>query len=177
MSTPKPDTKEKTLIQQLKSPKENEVLSAIKSIKTHGTIHSVEPLLICWNKSTSQAIDDEIQNVFSSLKISNSQPIVLEKLSDDAFQKIRQPLLNALWQSGIEYADHIPVLTEIAVKGNYMEVFEVITVIENLEGPFDETSLMDAIWIIKNNKEKVDASAKPMIDELEKLLNKLNNQL
>lgn len=177
MTQKKIDTKEKALLKQLQSKNEKEILQAVKSIKSHGSIHAVQPLLDCWNNTSSPTINDEIQEVFASLKISNAQPIIIEVLLDKTYQPIHQSLLNALWQSGISYADYISKLTEVAVKGNYMEAFECLTIIENLDGPFEESEIMDAIWVIKNNKEHIEDTARPMIDELEKVLHKINNQL
>lgn len=173
----KKTSKEKILIQQLESKESSEVSSAIKSLKTHGTIDAIFPLIDTWRKTSSQNIKDEVHEVFSSLKISNAQKLILEALNDKKNESIKQQLLNSIWNSGIDYADYVKEIVAIAIDSNYMEIFECITIIENLEGPFEEQIIMDSIWIIKENGKNVDENAQPMLLELNKLLHEIDSKL
>ena len=45
--------------------------------------------------------------------------------------------------------DHIPELIEASCSGNYMVILEALTVLENLEGPFNEDDLFQANTLLQ----------------------------
>ena len=61
----------------------------------------------------------------------------------------------------MDMTDHIPLLIEICISGNFMVILEGLTVLENLEGPFNEddlfqasTLLQEALYETSESKEK-----------------------
>ena len=45
--------------------------------------------------------------------------------------------------------DHIPELIEASCSGDYMVILEALTVLENLEGPFNEDDLFQANTLLQ----------------------------
>ena len=65
-------------------------------------------------------------------------------LRDSKRSALHKEVLNSIWQSGLDVAEELPLLIDIAASSDFMTTVEVVTVIENLE--FDnDTLLTDAI--------------------------------
>ena len=54
-----------------------------------------------------------------------------------------------MWSSGIDMTDYIVELIEYSCDGGYMVVLEALTVLENLEGPFNDENLFQGSTIIQ----------------------------
>ncbi len=54
-------------------------------------------------------------------------------------------MLFAIWSSNLDACDHIPVIVNVACKSDFMVALEALTLIENLEGPFNEEDLMEGM--------------------------------
>ena len=63
--------------------------------------------------------------------------------------------------------DHIPELIEASCSGNYMVILEALTVLENLEGPFNEDDLFQANTLLQQYLyESEDSKEKELIKSM-----------
>ncbi len=68
-------------------------------------------------------------------------------------------------------AANIDVFTRIAVDGDYMEALEALTVIENLEGPFEEHTVLESLLKLKTYlDEDVDEEKKTLISTIQQIV-------
>ena len=58
--------------------------------------------------------------------------------------------LNAFWQTGFNSHENMDKFVTAAIKGSFMEAFEAYTIIDNLEGPFEEENIMEAQLVLKS---------------------------
>ena len=70
--------------------------------------------------------------------------LFIEKIQLEEFQPYHQQLVSCMWSSGMNPTEDLHVFSKLAVDGDYMTALEVLTLLENMEGPFDNESLMDA---------------------------------
>ena len=63
--------------------------------------------------------------------------------------EIKELLLFSIWSSGIDMTNHITELIEAACSGNFMVILEALTVLENLEGPFNDEDLFQGSTLIQ----------------------------
>ncbi len=144
--------REKTLqaiIKDLWASDEAIVLDAIKRARDEGDPSLIVPLLEMRATTESEKITDAIQNLLFDLSDNACLPPLIEALDDPKRRKIRSFILSIFWQSRLEATPYISTLTRIALEGNYMEALEVLTVVENLEGPFEEETLLEALILLR----------------------------
>ena len=64
-------------------------------------------------------------------------------------QEVKELVLFSMWSSGIDMTDYIVELIEYSCDGEYMVILEALTVLENLEGPFNDEDLFQGSTIIQ----------------------------
>ena len=124
--------------------------SALKRVRSKGT-EKVIPSLISIIENCEEAnLAQEAKNIILELKSTASIPYLLEVLENHENSEIRELVLSSFWQTGFNAHQHIEKFVTAAIKGSYMEAFEAYTVIDNLEGPFDEEPIMEAQLVLKS---------------------------
>lgn len=140
------DNKKKVqvLIQDIEQGNEEQIGNALKSLQVHGDISIIKPLIIRWSQGVSEKTEQQILSFIGDIKISDSAAQIVEFLEDNSFKNIRQKLLTTVWNSKVDYSDFLSNFVGIAVHGDFMEALECLTIIENMEGPFQEFQFLDA---------------------------------
>ena len=132
------------LIHDIKSGKEEKLSAAINALKVHGD-QSVLPVVIeTWSKGVSIKNEGEIIGFLNDLKINDSVYPIMEALKNDLLTNIHTSLLSTIWNSKIDYTEYLVDFVAIAIKGDFMTALECLTIIENLEGPFEEYQFFEA---------------------------------
>jgi len=129
---------------QLFSSDETAVLSALKTVSQEGSRFMVEPVLELLVRTNSSDVREVVISQLSQLKIGEMEALFVQKIQSEDFKEYRKELVACMWNSGMNPVDHLHVFTKLATEGDYMTALEVLTLIENLEGPFDHESLTDA---------------------------------
>lgn len=129
---------------ELFSSDEKVVLAALAKIEEDGSRNMVEPVLELLVRSDSDSVKQEVLNQMSQLKIGEMEDLFIQKLQHKDFKDYQQQVVACMWNSGMNPISHLDVLAEVAIKGDYMTALEVLTLVENMEGPFDHESLTDA---------------------------------
>ena len=129
---------------ELFSSDEAVVLKALDSIGEDGDREMVAPVLELLAHTSSEAVKDVVLGQLSELKIGDMEGLFIEKIQLEEFQSYHQQLVSCMWSSGMNPTDDLHVFSKLAVDGDYMTALEVLTLLENMEGPFDNESLMDA---------------------------------
>ena len=132
------------MVADLESRNERRVIGALKRIPHEGSPEMVKPMFRLYLNHPSKEVRILLEKTVHNLKDPASVDPMIDLLRDAEAKPIHKEVLNALWLSGLDVADELGLLVELAVNGDYMVALEVTTVIENLE--FDnDTDLTDAI--------------------------------
>ncbi len=166
----------KELRSGLASPDENEVQKAVESAREEGDARIVPDLIEVWAVTENEDIRNSIINIFYDLKDSEATEHLLEALDHPDIQD-RSDLLAVFWNSRLDGSDKIDKFTEIAVEGSYQEAFEALTAIEEMEGPFEENSVMEAQLWVKTYHTQGEDEKKPIIEAIDQRLRKLQDEL
>ncbi len=129
---------------ELFSSDETKVLSALSTIEEDGSRDMVEPVLELLVRSESETVKQKVLDQLSQLKIGDVEDLFIQKLKHEDFKSYQQQVVACMWNSGMNPINHLDTLAEVAIKGDYMTTLEVLTLVENMEGPFDHESLTDA---------------------------------
>lgn len=85
----------------------------------------------------------------------------------------RQQVLQVLWNTRLDFSPYLVHFVQWALEGNYQNTLEALTVMEQMEGPFNEEQLLDAQCLVqefRNTSTPIDERKKVFIDDLSELL-------
>ena len=132
------------LIEELNSGKEIAISTALKALQVNGDATVLEPLAILLLGELSDKNRKEIIEFLSTLNDSSTIEPMIELLKSDRFTPVRQELLTTMWNNKLDYSYYLPEFVAIAVEGSFMEAMDCLTIIENLEGPFEERHILES---------------------------------
>lgn len=132
------------------SAKEKELLSIIETIRTSGNLKAIPALIKMMEKVDSEDIQNAIANLLFDIKDPGIIPYIIEAIGNPGLQKFQRILVSSCWESGVDYSKYVRFFAELATKADYLTTIECLTVIENLEGPFDQKELEAAILRTRN---------------------------
>ena len=148
------------LKEDLSSSNDSVITKALTKTRAKGNEQLIDPLIELYTETENQKIKEEIKNIFSELKNKDILDFLLPQLSEGS-NEVKELIFFSIWSSGIDMTDHIPELIEASCSGNYMVILEALTVLENLEGPFNEDDLFQAntllqqyLYELEDSKEK-----------------------
>jgi hypothetical protein len=133
------------LIAKLNSKDELKVKEAVATIKVHGDATLVTDLLTVFAATEDSVTVNAISQLLFDLKDQAALNVLIDHLQDPRFESIRVQMLQACWQCGLETWPRLPVFLNIALLGDYMEVLEVLTIVENWDGFPDQLLLKEGI--------------------------------
>lgn len=168
----------KTLTSQLSSGDEKTTLKVLKQIRTGGNELLIPVLVEVLADTTSEKVQTEVLQVLFDLKNSKATPLLIEALDTDKGKANRAMLVSVFWQANLQPADHIDKFVEIAIEGDYMETLECLTVIENLDGPFEEEPVMESLLKLKSyfSGDK-DEQKHPLLESILEIVQKIDGQI
>lgn len=134
----------KEIIASLASKDEKIVLRAVQRIKKDGDDRVVEPMINVWISTDNRKIRDGITEVLNSLRDERAIAPLVRVLKRNDLGEFKAMLLSAFWNMPLSPTEHVNTFAEIAVDGDYMEAMECLTIVENLEPPFQEELLLEA---------------------------------
>lgn len=159
-------TKLKKLLSDLGSKDAATQLEAVASLKIHGDESAIEPLLHAMISSKSSELHREITDLFNTMKSTDAPEIIMRCLDDDDFVSVRTMLLSSIWNSGLDYSEYVAELTELAIESELTEVFEIETILENLENIPPDEALSDALVTLGNYLSEHKNESSPKLDML-----------
>ncbi|MCF8415491.1 MAG: HEAT repeat domain-containing protein [Crocinitomicaceae bacterium] len=129
---------------ELKSGNETKISAAIKILQTNGHANILPELVELLKTKPSQKIRAELMELLNDLRDSSVAETMIELIKDENNNSVLQELLSAIWASKVDYSQYLPEFIAIAVDGDFMIALECLTIIENLEGPFEERLVLES---------------------------------
>ena len=150
MATEKQNKMGEDLLKDLESNDPKILTSALKRVRSKGTERVIPSLISLIEHCETASVAAEAKNIILELKSTASIPYLLTELETNTNSAIRELILNSFWHTGFNAHQYIDKFVAAALKGTYMEAFEASTVIENLDGPFEEEPIMEAQLSLKS---------------------------
>ena len=133
----------KQLLTDLNSGEDTKILSALKSLQVNGNVTVLRPLVELLKSELSHKVKSEVFDFLGDLKAINTVAEIISIVKDENFLEQRQEVLSTIWNSTLDYSGFIAEFVEIACDGSFMESLECLTILENLEGPFEERHILE----------------------------------
>ncbi len=138
------------LINDLQSGDLKKIGQTLKLLKSEGSVDALRPLAELLMRSKDESIQQDVIAFLSDLNVSSAVDELMNLLKDENLLAIRQQLLTTIWNSKLDYSYYLPEFVEIAVDGDFMEAIECLTIIENMEGPFEERHILESQLHLKD---------------------------
>lgn len=168
------------IITDLYSKDSRKVSKAIKALEVHGNSKVIKAIADCLLGDVDTHNEAEMLELLSSLKDTSVVVEMMEVVCDPIYLPIRQKMLTTIWNTKVDFSDYIDEFVEIAVQGDFMETLECLTIIENLEGPFMEESILECQLHLKNYLESNtprDEQKSQLLSEIALKIKEINQEL
>lgn len=168
-----------TLISDLKSGNTKKISTALKTLEASGNVQILEPLAELLMDNTLEDSHKEIIEFLSSMKDSSAIDEMMRLLGEGRFLSVRQVLLTTIWNSPLDYSYYLPDFVDIAVEGSFMEALDCLTIIENMEGPFEERHMLESQLFLRDyieSTEPKDPQKQQIMSEIALFIKDLNDQ-
>ncbi len=142
---------------------ETKVMKALNKIKRDGRATHFSALMDLYVKTSEGPIRDELTRMLQETKLEGADEILVGLLEEERFKDHRAFILTCIWNSGYQPIEHLDVIVGAALTGDYMTSFEVLTILETLEPPFDMDVLTVAHLDITDQLDTVEADEKTEI--------------
>ena len=124
------------------------VSKALVKTKAKGNEELIAPLVELYKTTKDIKLKQEVKNIFSELKNKDCVDFLLPHLMEEN-NEVKELVLFSMWSSGIDMTDYIVELIEYSCDGEFMVILEALTVLENLDGPFNDEDLFQGSTIIQ----------------------------
>lgn len=148
MNTPKKSRP--TQLDLLFSADDEVAIAAIKTLTEKGNKDVVVPILEVM-LNASPAVTRAIESLLYQLKDKKAVEVLIDSLTITKFEPIRPVILASFWNSGNLPEGEIELLCKIAANGTFDEALEVLTIIENMDGPLEPKQLEVGILLVSKS--------------------------
>lgn len=101
-----------------------------------------------------------------TLKKENGGELLLTAIASPKSDAYKHVLVAACWESEINFSKYLPFFILLSLSDDYLVSLEAITTIENMEGPFDENHIKDAIKKIKEKQKSITNERVVLLNDL-----------
>jgi len=101
-----------------------------------------------------------------TLKREKAGDLLIHAIENPKSKEVKAIIVAACWESEINFSNNLPFFVELVMNGDYLVSLEAMTVIENMEGPFEDNSLPEAIKTLKKFKAKLTDEKQVLVNDL-----------
>ena len=133
-----------SILNDIQSLDRSTMTKGFKKLSSKGNEDIIQPLIDIYSSSNNNELKEEIKKTLCQLKTTKALPILIENINNNN-NRVIELVLHAIWSSNLDACDYIPQIVKAACKGDFMIALEALTLIENLEGPFNEEDLLEGM--------------------------------
>jgi len=123
--------KQKTVVDNLISNSDEQVISIIQNFRENGELFIIQPLIEMIYSNRSETLKEAIVEFISDIR----NPVVVEIITRSIQKNIGNQntagLVTACWQSNLDFSRELPLFIDILCSSDYQTSLEAFTVIEN----------------------------------------------
>jgi hypothetical protein len=115
---------------------------------------------------TDPSNKDVKEETLITLKKEKAGDVLLQAIASPKSLTNRHLLVAACWESEINFSKYLPFFILLALDTNYLISLEAITTIENMEGPFVENAVKEAIKKVKAQQKDIPSERAILLNDL-----------
>lgn len=137
------------ILKDINSGQEKKIIDGLKALKVNGDDNVIVPIIDVWVKGVSPTAEKEIITFLGDIKSTSSVETIMDVLLNKEYDKIHLQLLTTIWNSKVDYSEYLVEFVSMATQYDFLVALECLTIIENMEGPFEEHHILDAEIILR----------------------------
>ncbi len=109
---------------------------------------------------------DVKEEALLTLKKEKGAHLLINAINSKKAKDKKHILVAACWESEINFSEHIAFFIELALSDDYLVSLEAITVIENMEGPFNAEAVKTGIQKVKEAQKNTSSERLVLLNDL-----------
>ena len=150
MAEKKANIKVSNMLQELYSDKQDLALEALIKLESTGNISLISDLFKAYTSLKDTLIKKKILEFLSNIQKQEACSEIVRLIENEKNAAFQQKFLTIIWNSKLDYSNYLANVISLAVKGDFMQALECLTIIENMPGPFQEEQLLEAQLYLKD---------------------------
>lgn len=143
------EKKQQALSLDLQSKDEKKIKAALERTEELGDASHIRPLMMAFRDLEEGQLKEELRNTLSTIKLSDAESIYMDALEEEEFRPIYGDILAFTWNAGFQPVDAVDLITRTALEGDYMTAVEGYTLLDSMNGPLDEESLLQGLVVVR----------------------------
>lgn len=157
------------LIADLKSENESKITAAISALSSNGHYSVIDPLIDLWCSGLSETNELAMVNLFHGLKDTSTIDPLINAFRSPETKVIHRKLVVAFWNSKLDFSPYLADFVLFAVEGDFLDVLEALTLIENLEFIPSESAILESQLLLSeyfNQEREKDEQKDALLTEI-----------
>ena len=124
----------------------------IALLEEKGNLSQLQELVRIYSEETIPSRRFALHSFLASITKKGIREAWMDLLKDMQNPKERQQILQVLWNTRLDFSPYLVEFVQWALEGDYQNTLESLTVIEQMEGPFNEEQLLEAQCLVQEFK-------------------------
>ena len=131
------------LFLELQSDDEQKFKKALDTLASEGNLYIIEPIAKIMFAEQNRDRKAKYAEFFSNISQSEAIEALIVTIQNEENQKNQADLLNTIWNSRMDFSEFLPEFVDLAIDGDFEITMECHTIIEHMDGPFDEAQVLE----------------------------------
>jgi hypothetical protein len=149
----------------------------LASLEGKGTLSMLDSLVDCYLNTAVEFKKRRLHLFLSSITKKGIREAWLGMVHEETNLSKKTQLINILWNSRIDFSPYLLEFVRWAGEGDYTLTLECLTLVEQMEGPFQEEQLLGSICLVRDylqSHSEMSDQKKALLQSLAEHLNGLN---
>jgi hypothetical protein len=169
----------KIWIAQLSDSSETVFKKALDSLSDSGDITVMEPMAHVMFGMTDRLRKHLIAEFFANIEQPEAKTELVRIITSLESKEQQTELLNVVWNSRMDFSEFLLDIVELAIDGSFEVAMECHTIIENMDGPFEESDILECQLLLSSyEKHETRSKAKDLlIADIVGFINRIDSEL
>ncbi len=132
------------LVKQLSDSSDVKFRLALDELSASGDITVMEPMAKVMFKTTDRNRKHRLAEFFANIEQPEAKTELLRIIQSMNNAAHQIELLNVIWNSRMDFSEFLLDIVELAIDGSFEVAMECHTIIENMDGPFEESDVLES---------------------------------
>lgn len=166
-------------LDQLTQKEDSVFKNAVESLSAKGDISVIEPVAQVMFSEKNRSRKHLLTEFFANIEKADANGELMRVIETLENPMHQAELLNTIWNSRMDYSEYLSEFVDLAIDGNLEIAIECHTIIENLDGPFDEADILECKLILGSydNHESRSPEKDLLIKDIKACLERMDAEL
>jgi len=141
-------------IEMIQSTDFETIKSGAEVLQDKGKLEQLPIILKAYLNQTIPANKKVLYELLASIAVNGSKEAWLSILKSKEFAPFQAQVVNILWNTRIDFSQELEFFVQLALQLDYLGTLECLTLIEQMEGPFQEHQLLESELLLKEYVKK-----------------------